>query len=287
MPDEENVDPMTSSATSDVVVLGSGLAGLAGALAAHQLGLRPIVLEKAKTLGGGTVNSYGLIWVGQNHLAEAAGYGAIVLTVDLRVQAGDPEQLKERVRQLDQQRRGAQPPGRNCGSVFQNPAERSAWQYIDDVGLREHRIGNAQFSKQHSNFIQNLGGATAADVRALITLAQERVRERFSVELIPEVMRGVLDEHRQDARLPAPESFAARGPTPTRAPRTSPLAGHQSAPAVTRPGSGEQHGLAQDLVDGGWGLHRDHVPGVGDDDLACAGDARGEHVGHLPEAGNV
>ncbi len=112
----------------------------------------------------------------------------IVLTVDLRVQDGDPEQLKERVRQLDQQRRGAQPPGRNCGSVFQNPAERSAWQYIDDVGLREHRIGNAQFSTQHSNFIQNLGGAAAADVRALITLAQDRVREQFGVELIPEVM---------------------------------------------------------------------------------------------------
>jgi UDP-N-acetylmuramate dehydrogenase len=112
----------------------------------------------------------------------------IVLTVDLRVQAGDPEELKERVRQLDQQRRGAQPPGRNCGSVFQNPAERSAWQYVDDAGLREHRIGNAQFSKQHSNFIQNLGGATAADVRALITLAQDRVREQFGVELVPEVM---------------------------------------------------------------------------------------------------
>src|SRR6266851_7188257 len=75
MPDQENVDPMTSGDARDVVVLGSGLAGLAGALAAHQLGLRPIVLEKARTLGGGTVNSYGLIWVGQNHLAEAAGYG--------------------------------------------------------------------------------------------------------------------------------------------------------------------------------------------------------------------
>lgn len=112
----------------------------------------------------------------------------IVLTVDLRVQAGDPEQLKERVRELDQQRRSAQPPGRNCGSVFQNPAERSAWQYIDAVGLREHRIGNAQFSKQHSNFIQNLGGATASDIRALITLAQARVRERFAVGLVPEVM---------------------------------------------------------------------------------------------------
>jgi UDP-N-acetylmuramate dehydrogenase len=111
----------------------------------------------------------------------------IVLTVDLRVQAGDPEQLKERVRELDQQRRGAQPPGRNCGSVFQNPAERSAWQYIDAVGLREHRIGNAQFSKQHSNFIQNLGDATASDISALITLAQARVRERFAVGLVPEV----------------------------------------------------------------------------------------------------
>src|SRR2546428_12602501 len=65
---------MICSDAWDVVILGSGIAGLAGALAAHELGLRPIVLEKASTLGGGTVNSYGLIWVGQNHLAQAAGY---------------------------------------------------------------------------------------------------------------------------------------------------------------------------------------------------------------------
>src|SRR3954462_12365863 len=58
----------------DVIVLGSGIAGLAGALAAHEMGLRAIVLEKADLLGGGTVNSYGLIWVGQNHLAQAAGH---------------------------------------------------------------------------------------------------------------------------------------------------------------------------------------------------------------------
>jgi 3-oxosteroid 1-dehydrogenase len=58
----------------DVVVLGSGIAGLAGALAAHELGLSAIVLEKADKLGGGTTNSYGLIWVGENHLAQAAGY---------------------------------------------------------------------------------------------------------------------------------------------------------------------------------------------------------------------
>ena len=60
--------------TWDVIVLGSGIAGLASALAAHENGLRTILIEKAPLLGGVTTNSYGLIWVGVNHLAEAAGY---------------------------------------------------------------------------------------------------------------------------------------------------------------------------------------------------------------------
>src|SRR5713226_1108913 len=65
---------MTASDAWDVVVLGSGIAGLAAALAAREQGLRPVVFEKATTLGGGTINSYGLIWVGRNHLAAAEGY---------------------------------------------------------------------------------------------------------------------------------------------------------------------------------------------------------------------
>src|SRR5215472_15185709 len=63
----------TPSSSYDVVILGSGIAGLAGALAAHELGLQPVVLEKAAALGGGTVHSYGLVWVGQNYLARDAG----------------------------------------------------------------------------------------------------------------------------------------------------------------------------------------------------------------------
>src|SRR6201998_82854 len=62
---------MPETIVADVVILGSGIAGLAAALASHQLGLRPIVLEKASLLGGGTVHSYGLIWIGANHLAPA------------------------------------------------------------------------------------------------------------------------------------------------------------------------------------------------------------------------
>jgi 3-oxosteroid 1-dehydrogenase len=64
---------MEKDGAYDVVVLGSGIAGLSGALAAHELGLRPLVIEKSEKLGGGTTNSYGLIWIGNNHLAQEAG----------------------------------------------------------------------------------------------------------------------------------------------------------------------------------------------------------------------
>jgi 3-oxosteroid 1-dehydrogenase len=64
---------MPFAESCDVVVLGSGVAGLAAALAAHEAGLRPMVLEKADTLGGTTSESYGLVWIGNNHLMHAAG----------------------------------------------------------------------------------------------------------------------------------------------------------------------------------------------------------------------
>lgn len=112
----------------------------------------------------------------------------IVLSVDLRVAPGDAAALKARLKELDRERKAAQPPGRNCGSVFKNPpGEHGSWWYVDQAGLRGHRIGNACFSEQHTNFIQNLGRATAKDIADLIRLAQDRVRERFGTELETEV----------------------------------------------------------------------------------------------------
>lgn len=112
----------------------------------------------------------------------------IVLSIDLRLQEGNATELKRLIRAYDSQRKEAQPPGRNCGSVFKNPSDAPAWQYVDRAGLRGHRIGNAQFSEQHSNFILNLGGATARDITALIDLAQRQVKDRFGVDLALEVM---------------------------------------------------------------------------------------------------
>jgi UDP-N-acetylmuramate dehydrogenase len=111
----------------------------------------------------------------------------VVLTVDLAVQKGDAAELRARVREYDALRLAAQPRGRNAGSMFKNPAEHPAWWLIDQVGLRGHRIGNAQISEQHTNFFLNLGGARAADVLALMDVARARVRERFGIELANEV----------------------------------------------------------------------------------------------------
>jgi UDP-N-acetylmuramate dehydrogenase len=111
-----------------------------------------------------------------------------VLSVQIRVQPGDAAELQKRVREMKAERKRTQPPDRNCGSIFKNPAGKRAWQYINDAGLKQYRIGNAAFSELHSNFIQNLGGATAKDILALIRLAQERVKEQFGVELQTEVM---------------------------------------------------------------------------------------------------
>jgi UDP-N-acetylmuramate dehydrogenase len=112
----------------------------------------------------------------------------VVLSVDLKLEPGDPGELTAKIKALDEQRKSAQPPGRNCGSVFKNPPDHPSWWYLEQVGLRGHRIGNAQFSEQHANFILNLGGAMASDIVKLIRLGQERTRSQFGVELDTEVM---------------------------------------------------------------------------------------------------
>ncbi len=111
----------------------------------------------------------------------------VVLAVELQLWPGDWQALEARMRRLEAQRRQAQPRGRNAGSVFKNPPDRPAWWYVDQVGLRGYRIGHAQVSSKHANFILNLGQARAADIMALIDLARRRVRERFGIELELEV----------------------------------------------------------------------------------------------------
>jgi UDP-N-acetylmuramate dehydrogenase len=78
----------------------------------------------------------------------------------------------------------------NCGSVFKNPenSERGAGRLIEAAGLKGHRVGNAQVSLKHANFILNLGGASSGDVEDLIAHIQSTVERKFSVRLETEVI---------------------------------------------------------------------------------------------------
>jgi UDP-N-acetylmuramate dehydrogenase len=113
--------------------------------------------------------------------------GKAVLWAEFALWPGDAEELRARIADYDARRLKAQPRGRNAGSFFKNPPEQPAWKLLDAVGMRGYRIGGAQFSEKHCNFLINAGDATAADVAALKREAQTRVRSQLGVELENEV----------------------------------------------------------------------------------------------------
>jgi UDP-N-acetylmuramate dehydrogenase len=114
--------------------------------------------------------------------------GALVVAALFALSPSTPEVVKAQVDDLLGRRSDTQPLDvPSCGSVFRNPEGDFAGRLIESAGLRGERIGGAQISPVHANFIANLGGATADDVLALIERARERVREQSGVELATEV----------------------------------------------------------------------------------------------------
>ena len=97
--------------------------------------------------------------------------------------------LREEADSLLKARAEKQPADQpSAGCFFKNPADGpSAGEMIDRCHLKGYRIGNAQISDKHANFIVNLGGATALDILSLMELVQNRVADQFQVDLQPEV----------------------------------------------------------------------------------------------------
>lgn len=123
--------------------------------------------------------------------------GRIVLEAVVRLEPTDPTAIQAEVAELFRWRQQGTPFNQPCcGSVFKNPggpsgkqaeSPRTAGQLIEAAGLKGQRIGGAEVSPMHANYFVNTGGATAADVRGLIALARQTVRERFGVSLDTEV----------------------------------------------------------------------------------------------------
>jgi UDP-N-acetylmuramate dehydrogenase len=114
--------------------------------------------------------------------------GTVVTRVLLRLRREEAVKLNAKLRELVGKRKSSQPSGfPNSGSMFRNPPGDFAGRLIEAAGLKGHRVGQARIAERHANFIVNLGGAKAADVRQLMEAAQREVRRRFNINLVPEV----------------------------------------------------------------------------------------------------
>lgn len=112
----------------------------------------------------------------------------ILLEAGLLLSEKDPREIEMQMSALAEKRKQSQPlelP--SAGSIFKRPVGHFAGKLIEDCGLKGVTVGGAQVSEKHAGFIVNRGGATAYDVRALIELIQERVRDTYGVDLEPEI----------------------------------------------------------------------------------------------------
>jgi UDP-N-acetylmuramate dehydrogenase len=103
---------------------------------------------------------------------------------------GDPAAIAAEMDKITESREATQPiKSRTGGSTFKNPPGHKAWQLIDAAGCRGFKVGNAQVSEMHCNFLINLGGASAADIETLGETVRKRVKENSGVELDWEIKR--------------------------------------------------------------------------------------------------
>jgi UDP-N-acetylenolpyruvoylglucosamine reductase len=140
------------------------------------------------------VSAEGREWRGPDELGlqyrrSGLTNGEVVARAEFRLEPRPPEEIKATVAELQARRKAAQPTNkRTFGSVFKNPEhELSAGRMLEACGLKSHRIGGAQISPRHGNFIENAGDAQATDALALMGEARRRALEQYGVVLEREV----------------------------------------------------------------------------------------------------
>ncbi|HYZ79227.1 MAG TPA: UDP-N-acetylmuramate dehydrogenase [Gaiellaceae bacterium] len=147
------------------------------------------ILVRALVVDGGGAAWRSPAELGLRYRHSDLRHGEVVARAEFRLTPRPPDEIKATIAELQALRKAAQPTNkRTFGSVFKNPEhELSAGRMLEACGLKGHRIGGAQISPRHANFIENAGGARSADALALMQEARRRAREQFGVELQHEV----------------------------------------------------------------------------------------------------
>jgi UDP-N-acetylenolpyruvoylglucosamine reductase len=148
------------------------------------------VLERALVVDGEGARWMGPAELGLSYRRSRLRHGQVVAEARFRLERREPTEIKSAVAEMQARRKAAQPTNkRTFGSVFKNPEhELSAGRMLEACGLRGYRIGGAQISPRHANFIENADGARSLDALALMVEARRRALEQYGVELEHEVV---------------------------------------------------------------------------------------------------
>ena len=172
----------------------SGIPGtIGGALrmnaGAYEGDLAQVLVSAEAVDRAGKVHAVAADAMGFSYRHSDAPADWIFTAARLRATPGDQLAIARRIAEIDAARTDSQPRSRTGGSTFVNPPGQKAWQLIDQAGCRGLRIGEAQVSEKHCNFLINLGEATASDIEGLGEEVRRRVLEKTGVLLEWEIRR--------------------------------------------------------------------------------------------------
>jgi UDP-N-acetylmuramate dehydrogenase len=152
--------------------------------------VRDVLVACEAVLRSGERRTFALAELGYRYRHSELPEGAIVVSATFRGESGDPSVIQAEMDRIAAEREASQPlRSRTGGSTFKNPEGHRAWALIDEAGCRGLRIGDAQVSEKHCNFLLNLGAASSADIEALGEEVRRRVREASGVTLEWEIQR--------------------------------------------------------------------------------------------------
>lgn len=180
------------------LVEGAGIPGTIGGAVYSNAGwprgkwsIGNIVKEVEVLIPNGKIKKVNKKWMEfeyrNSRLKKMRNKKSIILQVILELKKGKKTELEKKLREILKIRSKKIPKGFSAGSIFKNPRQKTAGFLIEKSGFKGKKIGNAQISKKHANFIINLGKAKAGDVKKLIKLIKKEVKKEFKKNLKEEI----------------------------------------------------------------------------------------------------
>lgn len=192
------LDVMVSRAAQKAGVAGlaflSGIPGtIGGALrmngGAYGGETKDILIEARGVDRDGTLRTFSNADMGFSYRHCSVPEDVIFTSATFQGKAGNPDDIAAEMAAIKQKREASQPRNRTGGSTFKNPPGKNAWKVIDEAGCRGLKVGDAQVSELHCNFLINLGNATASDIETLGETVRARVKAHSGVDLDWEIKR--------------------------------------------------------------------------------------------------